>query len=545
MHRKGGAWHPNERSLFATEEESGLQVEEIPISEMPGTNRLTLDAITGKAAQFFPNATVVPEMSAEHRSALVKILAAQNADNAALEQLAGGAAAVVTGQQVGLFGGPLFTPLKAATALAHARKFSAAGKPHVGIFWLASEDHDFAEVNHTTLPGKRELVRLAYTAQHASEVPVGGIAFDESITALVERAAELIGFSDASEALQAAYKPGRTMAEAFADFYARVFAAEGLLIFDPHSRAAHELGAPVLRAAIERVDELHAALVERDAELRAAGYAAQVMVGEKSSLLFLLNAKTGAREALKRTAPSADEPQGFWQAGRDKYTTSELLGILAAEPERISPSALLRPVFQDFLLPTTIYVGGHAEIAYFAQSEVLYQRILGRVTPIRPRFSATLIEPAIAELMKRHELELSALFGKTVDDLAQKLGARALPIEGKRKLASAGNTLDAELTELVAWMKTVDEGLGSSGERSANKMRYQMNRMRRVAVRFALEKETALGRHAEAIVHALYPEGHLQERVIGAPYFLARYGFELIERFKENALSEGHAILWL
>lgn len=523
-----------------------MPVEHLPTTAMPGYSRLSLDAITGKAAAFYPSTAADRALKPQHRETLHQILAAQNPGaNAALEQFSGGAAAVVTGQQVGLFGGPLFTPLKAATAIAHARKLSEAGKPQVAIFWLASEDHDFAEVNHITLPGKRELVRLEYAAQHRSEVPVGAIPFDDSISALAGQAAELIGFSDAAEALQAAYRPGRTMAEAFADFYARVFAADGLLVLDPHSRAAHQLGAPVLQAAIERADELHAALLERNAELVAAGYTPQVMVGEHSSLLFLINAKTGAREALKRTAPNSDEPKGLWQAGRERYSQGELLGILAAEPERISPSALLRPVFQDYLLTTSLYIGGMAEIAYFAQSAVLYERILGRVTPIRPRFSATLIEPAIAELMKRHELELTSLFGKSIDDLAQQLGARALPIEGKRKLATAGNALDAELNELVAWMKSVDAGLGSSGERSASKMRYQMNRMRRIAARFALEKETALGRHAEALMHALYPHAHLQERVIGAPYFLARYGFELTRTFVENALTDGHALLWL
>lgn len=527
-------------------EVSPLIVEYLPSSAIPGISRLAQAALSGQAAQFYPHAPILPALGSAHLDALHQILATQNPGaQEALDGIARGAGALVTGQQVGLYGGPLFTPLKAATAIAHARQRSLAGKPHVAIFWLASEDHDFAEINHTTLPGKHELVRLAYTAQHPGEVPVGSIAFDDSITALVEQAAELIGSSDATEALQSSYRPGRTFAQAFADFYAKVFAAEGLLIFDPHSRAAHRLGVPVLEAAIERADELHAALIERSQELIAADYTPQVLVGEQSSLLFLINANSGAREALKRTKPTAAEPDGLWQAGADRYSTAELLGILTAEPERISPSALLRPVFQDFLLPTSTYIGGNAEIAYFAQSEVLYRRIIGRVTPIRPRLSATLIEPAIVELMKRYEIELSSLFGKTVDDLAQRLGARALPIEGKRKLASAGNALDAELNELVAWMKSVDAGLGSSGERSASKMRYQMNRMRRLAARFALEKETALARHAEAMMNAVYPDGHLQERVIGAPYFLAKYGSELTRTFVDNALTDGHALLWL
>ena len=560
----GLSWHPKERSYSTvgnqpTERSSVLIAERLPTTALPGMNRLYLDATSGSAREFYSLSGSAEHCSdpneASHRAELVKLLTAQNpTQTLALSMLTEGASAIVTGQQVGLFGGPLFTPMKAATAIARARKQST---PHVPIFWLASEDHDFAEINHTTLPAKRELKRLTYQSWPKAELPVGSLILDDSILPLVEEAAELIGFSDAQEALQAAYQPDKTFAHAFAEFYARVFSATGsscgddkcpgLLIFDPNNRAAHQLGAPVLRAAIERADELHAALIQRNAVLHAAGYSAQVAVSEHSSLLFLINAKTGARESLKRTAPTPEEPNGLWQAGRDTYSTADLLAILDDAPERISPSALLRPIFQDSILPTSSYVGGAAEIAYFAQSSVLYERIAntGRITPIHPRFGATLIEPAIAELLKRHEIDLPSLFGTTEDALAQRLGARALPIEGKRKIASAGNALDAELNDLVTWMQSVDEGLGRSAERSASKMRYQMNRLRRLAARFALEKEASLSRHAQAIMQALYPNGHLQERVIGAPYFLARYGFELAENFIDLAADPGHAVLWL
>ena len=237
----------------------------------------------------------------------------------------------------------------------------------------------------------------------------------------------------------------------------KVFAAQGLLVLDAGSRDFHRLGAPVLRAGIERADELHAALHRaRHRVLQAAGYHAQVVVAPQSSLLFLIDEHTGARLALKRVAPSAQEPNGLWQAGRERYSTADLLGILDAAPERISPAALLRPVFQDYLLSTSLTIGGPAEIAYFAQSAVLFERILGRMTPSQPRFSATLIEPSIAELLRRHELSLDRVFQQNADSLAQLLAARAMPIEGKRKLAAAGNALDADLTPLLEWMHSLD-----------------------------------------------------------------------------------------
>lgn len=465
-----------------------------------------------------------------------------------LEALRSGAGIVVTGQQVGLFGGPLFTPFKAATALARARQASTNGRPHVALFWLATEDHDFAEINHVTFPSRRELKKLTYAKAPAATVPVGPLMLDDTIAPLMEQAWELLGYSDAMEALEAAYKPGRSFAQAFAEFYSRVFAAQGLLILDAGGRAVHRMGAPVLRAALERADELHAALLERNHALEAAEYHVQVAVTPQSSLLFLMDAKTGARVALKRNAPSAAEPDGLWQAGKEKYSTAELVDVLESEPERISPAALLRPVFQDYLLSSSLIIGGPAEIAYFAQSAVLYERILGRMTPAEPRFSATLIEPAIGELLSKHELTLERVFAENADSLAQLLAARAMPVEGKRRLAAAGNALDEELTPLLEWMNTLDAGLGRSAETAARKMRYQMNRLRRLAANFQMQREESLKRHAEAICRSLYPGGVLQERLHGAAYYFARYGFELAERLTVQAMEStcnGHASIWV
>jgi bacillithiol biosynthesis cysteine-adding enzyme BshC len=448
---------------------------------------------------------------------------------------------------VGLLGGPLFSPFKAATATARARQATAAGHPHVPIFWLATEDHDFAEINNVVFPSRKEPHKLFYAKAPANGVPVGDVVFDESIEPLIEQAWELLGSSDAMDALVAAYKPRHTFGQAFGEFYSRAFAAQGLLVLDAAGREAHRLGAPVLQAAIERADELHGALLERNKALEAAGYHAQVAVAAQSSLLFLIHERSRERLALKRTAPTAAEPNGFWQAGREKFTTADLVGVLAAEPERISPGALLRPVFQDFLLGTSLIVGGPAEVAYFAQSAVLYERILGRVTAAEARFSATLIEPAIGELMHKHELGLERVFKESADSLAQLLAARAMPVEGKQKLAAAGTALDAELTPLLEYMKAMDAGLGRSADTAASKMRYQMNRLRRLAANFEMQREGSLRRHAEAIERALNPGGVLQERVHGAAYYFARYGFELAETLTSLAGDPcpGHKAVWL
>ncbi len=463
-----------------------------------------------------------------------------------IEKLRAGARTVVTGQQVGLFGGPLLTLLKAATAIARAREASArSGVDHVPVFWLATEDHDLAEVDQMSLPGKSQIETIHLGLRGASG-PVGGLALGANtedrtkLEAALDQASELLGWAPVCELLRNCYAPEATLGSAFARLLTALFADHGLIVMDAAAPEFHRLGASTLRFAIEHAAELESALLARSNELEAAGYHAQVLVAPGHSLLFLLHEATGERQALRRTG------DGGWKAGGRGYTTAELLAILDRAPERISPNALLRPVFQDTILPVAAYVGGPSEIAYFAQSEVLYQQILGRVTPVLPRFSATLIEPAIAAVMERHEVALIDIFhARTAEALAQRLGARAMPIEGKRKLAAAGNALDAELTALTDYLAAMDESLGRSALISSNKMRYQMNRLRRMAATFELQKEASLLKHAKAMVLQLFPDGHPQERILGGAWFLSRCGEGLIDRLVEEAaaMCVGHTVV--
>jgi len=224
------------------------------------------------------------------------------------------------------------------------------------------------------------------------------------------------------------------------------------------------------------------------------------------------------------------------------------LGILESAPERISPNALLRPVFQDTILPTAAYVGGPAEIAYFAQSAVAYEAILGRITPVLPRLSATLIEPAVETVMAKNEVSLGdVLAAKTAEALALRLGARAMPIEEKRKLAAAGNAMAAELTALTDYMTRMDESLGRAAKVSGSKMLYQMNRLRRMAAAFELQKEASLQKQAAQMMLNLFPDGHPQERLLAGVWFAARYGEGLIARLVVEAenLCPGHVVIRL
>jgi bacillithiol biosynthesis cysteine-adding enzyme BshC len=542
-----------------------------PISTLPGTTPLFRDFADASAVSdnaqlrhWYPAnpfsmewARSSPTLDESHRARLAEALRAQAASFGAgdavlanIERLQQGAAAVVTGQQVALFGGPLLTLLKAATAIRKAQDATrASGREHVPIFWLASEDHDLAEVDQVALLSKTGVEKLGLGLKATRPLPVGALPVDggssqgvHHLEAILDQASEMLGWAPITDLLRECYTPGSTLASAVGRLLTKIFAAYGLIVMDAASRQFHALGAGVLRAALERADELEDALLVRSQDLDAAGYHAQVLVTADHSLLFLIDAESGARLPLRRTV------EGGWKAGARIYSPAELLEILAAEPERLSPNALLRPVFQDAILPTAAYVGGPAEVAYFAQSEVLYTRILGRVTPVLPRLMATLVEPAIASAMAAQEIDFpQVLEARTVENLALRLGARAMPIEGKRKIAAVGNAMDAELTALTEYMTAMSADLGRAAAVSTSKMRYQMNRLRRMAANFELQKQASLHKHALAIILNLYPDGHLQERLLGGAWFLARYGDALPALLVEHAAQEcpGHRVIYL
>ncbi len=463
-----------------------------------------------------------------------------------IEKLRHGARAVVTGQQVGLLGGPLLTLLKAATAVARAREATrATGVEHVPIFWLATEDHDLPEVDQVSLLTKTSVETLRAGLKTTAAVPVGEVPLGTEMEPLLDHTTDLLGWAPICELLRQCYVPrsgyAPTLGGAFARLMAKVFADQGLIIIDAAGRDFHRLGASTLRGAIERADELEQALLQRSGELEAAGYHAQVKVAMDMSLLFLISSAGGVndRQALRRSG------DGSWKAGRQTYTTSELLTILDESPERISPNALLRPIFQDTILPTVAYVGGPSEVAYFAQSAVLYERLLGRVTPVLPRLTATLLEPAIAAVMDADEVQLPEAM-TSAELLGQRLGARSMPMELKRRLAAVGSAMDTELNALTEYLSGMDASLGRSAEVSGSKMRYQMNRLRRMSATHELEKDASLRKHAAAITLNVFPNGHPQERVVAGVWFLARYE-GLISRFVEEAagMCGGHAVVRL
>ncbi len=443
-----------------------------------------------------------------------------------IQRLREGAFAVVTGQQVGLFGGRLLALLKGASVLALAKQVEALGTECVPVFWLASEDHDLAEVNQTLLlTNDFQLAHVTAPTEGIEGAPVSAIRFGAGSNAIVAQAAELLGESAAADDLRESYAEGETFSDAYAKLLTRIFRDHGLIFLDPADAELHRLAAPLFVDAALRSDEIDEAVLTRDRELQAGGYHEQVKVTRESTPLFAL-------EAGKRVPVHRDN--GGFKLGREKLSPEKLRRRIEQSPESFSANVLLRPVLQDYWLPTLAYIGGPAEIAYFAQAAVVYEKLLGRVTPVVSRLSATLIEPRIERLLTKYQVELPELFHGECQ-LRDCIAARLLPPELKQNFDQARQRVEISMQQVSASLQKVDPTLVGAAVRATNKMRYQIERLRKRAAQAELRRNEIITRHAAQIENALYPNKELQEREIAAIYFYAKYGPPLIEQLIQLA----------
>jgi bacillithiol biosynthesis cysteine-adding enzyme BshC len=519
----------------------------LPFTQIPHTTRLFTDFLSYSPSvrQFYPHSPHFGEWlkteaanlqyDPARREQVSAILERQNKSWGAspktlsnLNRFRRGAAAIVTGQQVGLFGGPMFSIYKALSAVKLADEATAAGVEAVPIFWLATYDHDLAEVNHVSVPGADNLLRKLTISSHGIlGAPVSEVRFGEEISSVVEEAVLLLGDSEASQILRESYRPGETFGTAFARFYARLFAAWGVIVLDASDPELHRIAAPIYKAAVQQASEIADEVLARGQALEAAGYHQQVKVTSSSVLLFTL--QNGARTPIQQRA-NADSPEFVIasDSATEKLSADELLGRIATMPEKFSPNVLLRPVVQDYLLPSLAYAGGAAETAYFAQAGAVYEKILGRVTPIVPRFSATLVEPKIQHGLQKYGIMVLDTF-QGVESLRRRLAANSLPADLQSAFERANQSIDESFSGLHESLAKLDPTLVEASQTAVSKAHYQLDRLRERAMAAELRRSEVVGRKAEVLNHALYPDDALQERGIAGVYFLARYGSELLK----------------
>ena len=539
-----------------------MRAECLPFTLIPHTTPLFTDLLYNypKVSKFYPHSPDLAQWAREEakairydasrRQTVAGVLERQNRAWGAsaetlknLDRLRAGASCVVTGQQVGLLGGPLFAIFKALGAIRLAERATELGVDCVPVFWLATEDHDLEEINHATLlGGGGSLQRVITPTQGVPDAPVGDIRFGEEIRQPLEDAAAALGDSEITDLLRRCYQPGETLGSAFARLFSALVGRWGVIMLDASDPELHALARPVYRAAIERAEELDQALLERDRELLSSGYHDQVKVTELSTLLFTI--ENGSRVVIHRGNGVA-RPAGF-RIGQEKISGEELVQRIEAEPHHFSANVLLRPVVQDYLLPTLAYTGGPAECAYFAQAGVVYEKLLGRVTPAVPRFSATLVEPKAAGLLERYTLQLTDVFHGP-ERLRELLAERALPADLKSAFQTAAESLQACLARIESSLARLDPTLVDAAQRAGSKMRYQLHGLQGKAARAELMRSEVLDRHASLLSNLLFPHKNLQERETAGVSFLARHGMELLERLYEAAASgcPDHQVVWL
>lgn len=502
----------------------------LPHTELPGTSALFADYLYRfpRVSGFYRHDPHDPEsmrraareaaLPDDRRRRLTAALRGINGGNAALDLLAQpGTVAVVTGQQVGLFSGPVYTIYKALTAARLARQLTSEGIPAAAVFWLATEDHDLAEVDHGHVFDSRlRPVTLRADVRGTAGRPVGGVEIAGAPVGELREALRGLLYADEIVALvEECYQPGRTLGEAFRMLLGRLLNGLDIVFLDPMQPEIRELAAPLLQAALERDVAMSAALQLRGNELKSAGYHAQVLFEEHTSLFFKL--EDGRRLPLRRNG------EDYFQ-GTHKITKSEL----AAVPTALSPNALLRPVMQDYLLPTVAYVGGPAELAYLAQGEVLYRELLGRMPVAVPRSGFTLLDERARSLMDRYRITLPGCF-HGLDPLKELVASRLVP----STLQAAFDRTGAEIRDAAARLRdeldSFDPTLAAAMAKSQAKMLYQVEKNRRKAAREALRRDALISESAVYLSNLVYPHRVLQERYYSVLPFIAQHGLDLVQ----------------
>ena len=441
-------------------------------------------------------------------------------------RLRAGAAAVVTGQQVGLFLGPLYNLYKAASAIRVARALEeSTGAPVVPVFWLQTEDHDLPEIASCRLPrASGAPLCLELPSSCESRVSLAHLRLpaeiDERVRALRDEIAGL-PYADAHLArLQRHYRAGARWADAFAGVLSELFAADGLVIVDPRAPELAGVAAPIHRLAIERAEPIASALLARGREIEEAGFTAAVHVREGAPLSFFHS--TGADGPRYRLTPEA---AGWQEVGGERiHGKDELLAALERSPSFFSTSVLLRPILQDALLPTAAYVGGAGEVAYFAQLAPLYDEYELAMPIVVPRAGFRLVEERTRRLLRRVGVEASCAPRPEAEILAETEAGAAVATAADRLRASLGAAFADSVEQARRELEAAGPGMSRAVAKALASVEHSVERLIGKYETACLHRRSDLLRAVQQIKWLLHPDGVPQERFYGFPYFAARYG---------------------
>jgi bacillithiol synthase len=500
------------------------------LDQLPGTSRLMFDYSYQfqRVDVFYRHAPYDPDSllraaeairyPGERRHQIADALEALNPGSPLIAKLRmPGTVVVATGQQVGYLGGPAYTVYKALTAIHVAAQLESRGVSAVPVFWLASEDHDLDEVDHAwVFDGQRQPARVEGNTAPRGNAPVGNLPAPKVEAAALQALFGHLPFAAEVAAMAAAaYDGAHTYSSAFQQLVEQIVGSQRMLFLDPLHPGIRQAAAPFLAEAVERFPQLAPLVAARTEQVQAAGYHAQVHLEPETSFFFLLH--DGERLPLRSR-------NGQLQGARQSFS----LQALASRAAEISPNALLRPVLQDYLLPTACLVGGPAEIAYLAQSAPLYDALLERQPVFLPRSGFTLFDAHAARKAAGYKLKMPEFFMPEVD-FRERLARTCIPTELLGHMENASSRAAQLFDELRRELLRFDPTLASASERSQSRVLYQFQRLERKTAREIARREQRVQEDTEYLRGLVYPHKHLQERLYSILPFLAAHGAGLIE----------------
>jgi bacillithiol biosynthesis cysteine-adding enzyme BshC len=478
------------------------------------------------------------QQKARDRGALVSLLQAQQAQRnappaarAAVARLADPAAVtVVSGQQAGVFGGPLFTLLKAITALQLARRTERNVEvPVVAVFWVDAEDHDWEEVRSCTVLDAEFQPRTVTLPdlEGAGELPIAQLKLVPQVEQTIDELASLLQqtefTSQITADLRAAWKPGMGMAGAFATWIETLLGPHGLVVFESADAAAKPLVADVFSKELASPGRTATLAAGAGDALAALGHAPQVVLQPDSVALFSLE---GGRRPIKR--------QGDQLVIGDTVHSSDALSReAAARPAGFSPNVLLRPIVQDTLFPTICYVAGPSELAYLGQLRGVYEQFGVPMPLMFPRTTATLLDSGATRFLEKYGVPFLDL--RTPDESAlNKLLEAHLPASVEESLRDATTQTQQSMARVVDALPALDPTLAGAAKTTLGKMEHELRSLHSKVIHSAKKRDETLRRQFVRAQAQAFPHGHPQERTLGVVYFLNKYGPGLVDLLLEE-----------
>ena len=442
--------------------------------------------------------------------------------------------AVVTGQQAGAFGGPLFTLLKAISALQLAHQASTLlGTAVVAVFWVDAEDHDWDEIASCTVLDAQYQPRTVTlpAPEGAGELPIAKLRPDERVLESVEALGATLPrteFTDWTlDLLRTSYRPGVGMAESFATWLESVLGTHGLIVFDAADSSTKRLVADVFKTEIASPGQTAALAAKAGERLAALGHAPQVVPQADSVSLFYLD---GARKPIKRQGDQ-------FVVGDRSYPAEALAAEIAARPEQFSPNVLLRPIVQDTLFPTICYVSGPSELAYLGQLREVYQHFGVAMPLVHPRASATLVDSATQRFLTKYGVALEDLQPQDESAL-NKLLQSQLPPTVEAAIKEADEAVARVMQHVVQVIPAVDPTLAGAAKTTLGKMEHEIRSLHGKVIQAVKKRDETLRRQFTRAQVQTFPQGQPQERVLGVPFFLNLYGSALVDRLLQELPSD-------